>query len=119
MIKSEVEESSLTPRGREMRRHLEEAEKRGESDAALGVRIGVKPGTVTWWRREIRRRSLRRRTAALEADLIPVSVRRGAPSAVTVEPAAFVVEISGARIEVPTGFSESELRRLVGVVRSC
>lgn len=119
----------MTGRAEEIRRAIEVGARMGESDTLIGVRLGVKTGTVGWWRRRLRRMASRQEshggTGTGAIDLIPVNVR-AADTRISASqrlalgtPIGFVVDIGGVRIEVPSGFCEVELRRLIGVVRPC
>lgn len=72
-------------------------------------------GLPRWKLYEGRQRLRKRKSRAKDADFIQVHVR-------PVEPASSPIEVelkAGMRVQVPPGFDEDELRRLLGVLASC
>jgi transposase-like protein len=90
--------------------------KTGESLVALGARYGVAPGTLSWWRYELRRRD-RARTGSRTAvpALLPVRILDAAP---TRRATSYEIALSGGRrvIRVPEGFDPSAVGALVAAV---
>ena len=88
---------------------------RGLSLSGLSRETGIPTGTLSWWRKEIRRRVVRRRSPASSA-FVPVTVRDSSPSSAT---AGFELMLpNGVRLHVPAAFDESALHRLLSTVAS-
>ena len=85
-------------------------EQRGLSLAALGRETGIPTGTLSWWRKEIRRRAARRRSSPAVA-FAPVTVR---PSSRPVGDVGYEILLpNGVRLRVPAAFDDGDLERLV------
>jgi len=88
---------------------------RGLSLNALARETGIPSGTLSWWKKELRRRESRRSSSTRPA-FVPVTVRD-----TTASPgdAAFEVLLpNGVRLRVPATFDESTLHRLVVTLAS-
>jgi transposase-like protein len=97
----------------ERRRILAELEASGQSVASFARERGLPAWTLYEWRRRLASR--KPVGAAGEPDFVRVVVTPQRPST-----SALQVELgTGARIHVPPGFDEGELRRLVEVLSSC
>lgn len=90
---------------------------RGLSLSGLSRETGIPTGTLSWWRKEIRRREVRRRTPApASSAFVPVTLRDSAVSSVG---AGFELMLpNGVRLHVPPVFDEGALHRLVATVAS-
>jgi transposase-like protein len=89
----------------------------GLSVAEYAGRIGVSVPTLYLWRRRLGPQAPARDGAA---KLVEVTVTRPVSRASAPSSDAMVVGLSSGRsIEVPCGFDEDELRRLVTVLESC
>jgi transposase-like protein len=86
----------------------------GISVAEYAARLGVSVPTLYQWRRRLG--SPGRDTAAVDTKLVEVTLARPEPVANTL-----VVRVCAGRrsIEVPRGFDDDELRRLIAVIESC
>jgi hypothetical protein len=87
----------------------------GLSVAEFAGRIGVSVPTFYAWRRRLGSSAPRE----LPAKLVELTVTRGASGATAA--GAMVVRLCTGRrsIEVPAGFDDAELRRLVATLESC
>ncbi len=94
---------------------FEEQALRGLTVPALASESGIPSGTLSWWKKEIRRREARR-SSAPPIEFLPVTVRDTPPSSAT---SRFEVLLpNGVRLLVPTVFDEGELHRLVVTLAS-
>ena len=86
----------------------------GISVAEYAARLGVSVPTLYQWRRRLG--SLRRDIADVDTKLVEVTLARPVPVA-----DALVVRVCSGRrsIEVPRGFDDDDLRRLLTVLESC
>ena len=85
----------------------------GLSLMAFGKREQVSYAKLLYWRRKFDGEKRR----ADEPQLVPVEVIADQPA-----PAPSKIDVwlsNGVAFEVPTGFDEAELRRLIGVLQSC
>ena len=111
---------------------LEEAEERGVPLAQLAVERDVSPGTLSWWKGEIRRREalrrgvrvkLKNRRAEETIEFVPIELpleeeRLPAPAAVP-EGCCFEVALpGGATVRVPDEFEDAVLTRVIRAVRA-
>jgi transposase-like protein len=97
----------------ERRRILTELEASGQSVASFARQRGLSAWTLYDWRRRLG--SSERPEAAPEPGFVQVVVKPERQVAAPIQ-----VELpTGARIHVPPGFDEAELRRLVEVLFSC
>jgi transposase-like protein len=106
-----------TPAEREYRK-LFDKRKSGESLAALATRIGVAPGTLSWWRHELRRRDRARADSRIATPaLLPVRVLDPPPPA-PARTTSYEVSVANGRrvIRVPAGFDPATVRALVAAV---
>lgn len=105
-------------RADEMRAAFARFEQSGLTLKAFGEREEISYTTLQYWRRRLRdgESAAKPRTEApAPVDLAPVHVIQDNP-----QDARFDVWLSnGVSIEVPAGFDDAELRRLVGVLLSC
>lgn len=97
------------------------AERRtGESWAALAARAGVAPGTLSWWRHELRRRDAARKRRGPEGPvLLPVRVVAAeTPALPSPAPHGYEVVLAGGRrvLRVPVGFESGAVRALVAAI---
>lgn len=122
----EPREERLTAYGLQMKARIEEAQRRGESDGTLAARYGLKAGTITWWRSRLRRVALSERAAgaADAARFVAVELSSSVPAVATSASEspfarAFIVELDGVRVSIPSGFDAAEVRRLIGALRAC
>ena len=80
----------------------------------LSRETGIPPGTLSWWKKESRRRESRR--SAAPTEFLPVTVRDAAPSSAT---SGFEVLLpNGVRLYVPSAFDEGALHRLLVTLAS-
>jgi len=89
--------------------------RRGESLVALAARCGVAPGTLSWWRHELRRRDRARTESRTTVPaLLPVRILDAPTRRVT----SYEIALSGGRrvIRVPEGFDPSAVCALVAAV---
>ncbi len=87
----------------------------GLSVAAFAERMGVSVPTLYMWRRRLGPPTPAEDRAA---KLVEVTVTR--PSSVTPSSGAMVVRLcAGRSVEVPRGFDDDDLRRLIAVIESC
>lgn len=101
-------------RADEMRAVFERHESSGLSLRAYGEREGIAYTTLQYWRRRLRGATGDERSA-----LAPVHVTPDTPEP---QPPAEHVGVwlaNGVALEVPRGFDEGELRRLVDVLSAC
>lgn len=88
---------------------------------AFGEREGISYTTLQYWRRKLNGKKPGRKPLDKPVTL-PLTQVRVVPdaSAVPSEPKHFEVWFSnGVSVEIPEGFDELELRRLVGVLSTC
>lgn len=109
-----------TPAESRYRRVFAERRK-GEPWAALAARAGVAPGTLSWWRHELRRRDAARKRSGREGPaLLPVRVVAPEPERPAPLPETHGYEVvlaSGRRVlRVPAGFDPAAVRALVAAV---
>jgi len=83
--------------------------------SALARETGIPSGTLSWWKKEIRRRESRRSSCA-RPEFVPVTVRDTKP--LTADAGFEVLLPNGVRLRVPSAFDESALRRLVVTLAS-
>jgi transposase-like protein len=89
--------------------------KRGLSLAALARESGIPAGTLSWWKKEIRRRADRRGSSP-RPSFVPVTVR---PASRPVTDAGFEILLpNDVRLRVPTAFDKNDLERLVATLVS-
>jgi transposase-like protein len=94
---------------------LEAQEASGLSVAAFAERMGVSVPTLYMWRRRL---GTARSVAESSSKFVEVTVTR--PSSPAPSSGAMVVRLcAGRSVEVPRGFDDDELRRLIAVVESC
>ncbi len=108
----------ISERAREaerLRALLAEQEASGRSVAAFSRERGLNPWCLYDLRRRQRRRESAKRRVGEPPAFVPVQLI-GEPAATG---ALEVVLGHGRRIQVPCGFDERELRRLVEVLESC
>ncbi len=95
----------------------------GLSLRAFGTREEIPYSRLVYWRRKLRPATTRSRKAAskpkLKAELVPVRVvadeKPSSPA-----PAQLTAWLpNGVAIDVPSGFDQQELQRLVDVLASC
>ena len=102
-------------RADEMRSVFARHEESGLSLKAFGEREGISYTTLQYWRRKLSGKM----TSPVPAALARVRVVPDAPE-VERRSSAFDVWLSnGISVEVPAGFDERELRRLVEVLATC
>ena len=101
-------------RQEEIQRLVEEQEASGLSVKEFAEKRGISRWSLYEWRRSRRRERRKARVSGsrgfVELKVVGEQSRR---EAITVELA------SGVRLQVPAGFEEGHLRRLVEVLRSC
>jgi transposase-like protein len=106
-------------RADEMRSVFARHEESGLSLKAFGEREGISYTTLQYWRRKLSGKKGGRKGSPVPAALAPVRIVPDAPE-VERRSSAFDVWLSnGISVEVPTGFDERELRRLVEVLAAC
>ena len=109
-------------RADEMRAVFGRFEESGLSLKAFGEREGIPYTTLVYWRRKFSGKEGRKKTsrpAAAPAAMTPVRI---VPDATTVHSRSDRFEVwlsNGVSLEVPSGFDELELRRLVGILSTC
>lgn len=97
---------------------LEEQAESGLSVSEYAAELGVTPATLYSWRRRLESRVSERGSTARGRDgLIEIALTDG------ISPeggGCFIVRLGDDRsIEVPRGFDEADLRRLVAIVGAC
>jgi len=106
----------------EMRNLFTRLEIPGLSMKASGQRAGITYTTLQYWRRKLREDGAEKRLvtgAKPSAALSPVHV---IPDAKPVDSKSKGFEVwlaNGVSLEVPAGFDEGELQRLVGILSAC
>ena len=97
---------------------LKDQEASGLSVAGYAEEVGVTAVTLYQWRRRLSSRGLVDQSRGGRAGLIEVTVAKATHRA---DPdARFIVRLGNGRdIEVPRGFDDAELQRLIPVVESC
>lgn len=96
---------------------LEHQATSGLTLAEYAEEIGVAPATLYEWRRRLSAEDAAEGQRAAPFGLVEVTVE---DEGATGSSAAFLVRLGGERgIEVPPGFAEADLRRLVRVLESC
>lgn len=100
-------------RRREMEALLAEQEKSGLSVARFARERGISAWSLYEWRRRLRKEGGRGARRSQRFVQVRVVGEPAGPSTIAVELPA------GARVHVPRGFDEDELRRLLGVLESC
>lgn len=110
-------------RADEMREMFDRWKGSGQSLMAFGKEEGVSYAKLLYWRRKLGGAARRVETAATTTTpapgLVPVTI---VPDATVSAARAGVFEVwlsNGVSLDVAPGFDASELRRLVGVLRSC
>ena len=109
-------------RAEQMRATFDRFEESRLSLKAFGEREGIPYTTLQYWRRKLSGKAVPKKAAprvAVGAALAPVRV---VPDPLSIEsrPEHFEVWLSnGVSLEIPSGFDELELRRLIGVLSAC
>jgi hypothetical protein len=130
MPKTRPPSPRCTEKERFYRSLFEEADARGLSRAELAVQADVSPGTLSWWRSEIRRREALRRgqrvtrknsraEEAVEFVSIGVAGEEDPDPALAPTADRWTFEIAlpgGATVRVPGAFEETALTRVVRAV---
>ena len=120
-----------TEKERIYRAIFEEAEERGVPLAQIAVEMDISPGTLSWWKSEIRRREALRhgvrvkrknRRAEESIDFVPIElateVEKSAAAISAPEGWCFEVALpGGATVRIPGEFEEAALARVVRAVR--
>ena len=102
-----------TPREREIRALVLEHERNGLSWASIAAREGMAPGTLSWWRSEIRRRDRARGNRSNER-FVEVEI---AAATLSDPLAAFELVLPDGRVlRIPPGFGVEDLRRLLAML---
>lgn len=99
-------------------RKLFAEKRRSESLAALAARTGVAPGTLSWWRHELRHRDrARAESGTAMPALLPVRVLGASPPTAPARATIYEVSLAGGRVlRVPSGFEPEAVRALVAAV---
>jgi hypothetical protein len=101
-----------------MREVFSRLEGSGLSMKAFAAREGISYTTMQYWRRRLG--GGRKKTAERQKPVVLSPVRVVPDTPVPAERKGFEVWLSnGVSIEVPAGFDEGELQRLVGVLSGC
>lgn len=111
----------------EARRCLAAVELAGGDIGQWARAHGIDGRSLRAWRLNLGRRgtsaSRRRRTRAAQdtrtrglVELVPTALARAVPAS---RASPYVLDVDGARVEFGDDFSESTLRRIIGVLRSC
>lgn len=88
--------------------------------AEYAEEIGISAATLYQWRRRLAPGSEAPRSSRAGFGLVEVTVGGAAAEPEPDSAESFVVRVAGDRaIEVPRGFGDAELRRLVRVLESC
>ncbi len=90
----------------------------GLSVAEFAERMGVSVPTLYMWRRRL---GAQASSDEAPARLVEVTVTRSPAAITAAQPTAMVVHLCAGRrsIDVPSGFDDTELRRLVTAIESC
>ena len=90
----------------------------GLSVAEFAERMGVSMPTLYLWRRRL---GVPPSPSETPTRLVEVTVTRPSPATFAASTSAMVVRLCSGRrsIDVPTGFDDAELRRLVTAIESC
>ena len=91
-----------------------EQARRGMSQEGISRRTGIRLSTLSWWRKEIRRREALRSSMAME--FVPVTI--GDPDAPPNSIGFEVLLPNGVRLHVPTVFDKDALHGLVSTLAS-
>ncbi|MDH3439008.1 MAG: hypothetical protein OEN48_18790 [Betaproteobacteria bacterium] len=101
-----------------MREVFSRLERTGLSMKAFAAREGISYTTMQYWRRRLG--GGRKKTADRQKTVVLSPVRVVPDAAPPAERKGFEVWLSnGVSVEVPAGFDEGELQRLVGVLSGC
>lgn len=90
----------------------------GQSLMAFGKAENVAYAKLLYWRRKLEGKPTRKRESP-KPNLVPVRLVSDKRNPVQSSNPFEVRFANGTSIEVPTGFDEHELRRLVGVLLAC
>jgi transposase-like protein len=121
-----AEQRGLTKHGRAMRRLLGEQRRSGLTLAEFARRRGVRPGTLSWWRHQLRVGEPRRKSSREDSGeksserggFLEIKPRSGLIGTEASRAAWFEVVLGdGTVVRVPARFAEEELRRLLAVLR--
>ena len=103
---------------------LERWEESGLSLRAFATREGIRYSRLVYWRRKLRAGPVRPKTSVPKprkrtGELVPVKVvsDEGSPAEKSAQLTVWLP--NGVAIDVPAGFDQGELQRLVDVVSSC
>ena len=113
---------ALMKRDEEMRELFARWKRSGQSLLAFGKAEGVGYAKLLYWRKKLgddARKATPPKRAAVSSELVPVRV---VPDPSQVQPAPGKFEVwftNGTSLDVPAGFDEDELRRLLGVLLAC
>jgi transposase-like protein len=109
----------LTPSGRRMAQLIDQQRSSGLTVGEFARRHGINPVRFSWWRGAIRRRieaMAAQATHSAFAEAVVIHRDQELAEART----KFTVDLcQGFRVEVPGDFDQEELRRLIGVLKSC
>ena len=105
--------SGLTPRGRHWLAMIQNWERSGLAMREFCARQGVKPGTLSWWRRELKRLARQERGDG-RVELVEIT-RDGTRAETGFE----VALANGLRVRVPMRFDAAALQQLLGVLTAC
>jgi len=104
-------------RAEEMRELFDRWARSGKSLMAFGRQEGVSYAKLLYWRRKFGDEAVSTAGAAPKFVAVKVVADQQPQHA---DPGKFEVWLSnGIGIDVPSGFDEAELRRLVGAIQSC
>ena len=110
----------LTPREREMRKILGRLEASGLTLREFGAQVGILPGTLGYWRHQIRRREAARRrrddqraVVRAASALVPVQVISAGGAAIDRGGLVEVVLHGDRRLRVGPDFDAATLARVV------
>jgi len=113
----------ITPREREMRKVLGQLDASGLTLREFGAQVGILPGTLGYWRHQIRRREAvrqrrdgQRAVVSAASTFVPVQVI-GAGGVATDQGSSVEVVLRGdRRLHIRPGFDAATLARVVEVL---
>lgn len=106
----------------EMRAVFARFEESGLSLKAFGERERIPYTTLVYWRRKFSGKESGKKVSPPAAASVAVAPVRIVPDAAVVDSRSERFEVwfsNGVSVEVPSGFDELELRRLVGILSTC
>ena len=92
--------------------------KAGQSVAVVAKRLGVRPGTLSWWLWRLGRarpaQPKRPKQRSASVTFLPVVAAESVPTQRSIE-----IDVAGTRLRVEVGVDVSYVVALVGALRAC